>query len=162
MVRVHKSLLTQCCWANFAWKLTGEGLYSLQVKLENTRREIGFQNIPEQKHSEESYVFVLLFCFCRLILFSCLFFPDWNCSTPGKSRGLPSESSPMKRADLLLPSVSQTVSVKSSFSLNKAGALVFSVLHLLWSIIMHWRLFNLIGFHCAFVYHKGVVPQLFD
>lgn len=64
------------------------------------------------------------------------FFPEWNCPTLGRSRSLPSESSQTKRDDLMLPSAPQTVSVKASFGLNKTGALVFSVLHLLWNVII--------------------------
>lgn len=115
-------------------KLIGLGdndLYLSSIKLEHWKENHAFntfqnRNIWKKVNS--------LFCF--LVFSSCLFFLWMDCLILGKPRCACSESRQMKSNDLLLSAAYQTVSVKSNFSLNKTGALVFSALHLLWDIII--------------------------
>lgn len=130
-MRTHKCLFTQWCSAIFfteAYLFGRNDLYWSAIKLGHWKENHAFNTFQNRKQVNSS--------FCCLVFFSCLFCPWMDCLTLGKPRCAHSESRQMKSYDLLLPAASQTVYIKSNFSLNKTGALVFSALCLLRNVII--------------------------
>lgn len=103
-----------------------------QIKLEHWKENHVFHTFQNRNIWEKDELRFAVWCFLVIS-----FPPEWIVSSLA-NLDVRSKSRQMQSNDLLLPATSQTVSVKSNVSLNKAGALVFSALHLWWDIIIAW------------------------